>query len=134
MYHFFDLWKPQLPSLIILNLNKCQPFIMALFNNVLQYVNFRKFFPFFPPSVWMPTLWVMELGRQLCGKMRRSSRKAQYSSSPSSTWGLEIHFYMPEVHQLEYLSGCYTVEKLCVEAAKKCCKWITCWPHLKTRE
>ncbi|XP_038571245.1 tyrosine-protein kinase JAK1 [Micropterus salmoides] len=68
----------------------------------------------------MPTLWVMELSRQLCGKMRRSSRRAQISSSPTATCGLEIHFYTPEIHQLEYLKGCYTVEEICVEAAKKC--------------
>nr|WTM56510.1 JAK1 protein [Lateolabrax maculatus] len=68
----------------------------------------------------MPTLWVMELSRQLCGKMRRSSRKAQFPSSPSSTRGLEIHFYTQEENQLEYLKGGYTAEELCVEAAKKC--------------
>ncbi|XP_049911464.1 tyrosine-protein kinase JAK1 [Epinephelus moara] len=68
----------------------------------------------------MPTLWVMELSRQLCGKMRRSNKRAQLSSSPTSTQGLEIHFYTPEVHQLEYFKGCYTVEQLCVDAAKKC--------------
>ncbi|XP_034565356.1 tyrosine-protein kinase JAK1 [Notolabrus celidotus] len=68
----------------------------------------------------MPSLWVMELGRQLCGKMRRSSRRAQFSSAPTSTWGLEIHFYTTEVHQLEFFKGCYTAEDLCVEAAKKC--------------
>ncbi|XP_074524067.1 tyrosine-protein kinase JAK1 [Halichoeres trimaculatus] len=68
----------------------------------------------------MPSLWVMELGRQLCGKMRRSSKRAQFSSAPTSTWGLEIHFYTSEVHQLEFFKGCYTAEELCVEAAKKC--------------
>uniref|UniRef100_UPI0037E940A3 tyrosine-protein kinase JAK1 n=1 Tax=Semicossyphus pulcher TaxID=241346 RepID=UPI0037E940A3 len=68
----------------------------------------------------MPTLWVMELSRQLCGKMRRSTRRAQFSSTPTSTWGLEIHFYMPEVNQLEFFKGCYTAEELCVEAANKC--------------
>ncbi|XP_044216561.1 tyrosine-protein kinase JAK1 [Thunnus albacares] len=68
----------------------------------------------------MPTLWVMELSRQLCGKMRRSSKRAPLSSSPTSSWGLEIHFYTPDVHQLEYFRGCYTVEQLCVDAAKKC--------------
>uniref|UniRef100_A0A7N6FGJ3 Tyrosine-protein kinase n=1 Tax=Anabas testudineus TaxID=64144 RepID=A0A7N6FGJ3_ANATE len=62
----------------------------------------------------------LKLGRQLCGKMRRSTRKAQLTSSTTYTWGLEIHFYLPEVHQLEYFKGCYTVEDLCVEAAKKC--------------
>ncbi|KAM9849003.1 tyrosine-protein kinase JAK1 [Aulostomus maculatus] len=67
----------------------------------------------------MPTLWVMELSRQLCGKMKRPSRRAQPPTSPSS-WGLEIHFYLSEVRQLEYFKGCYTAEELCVEAAKKC--------------
>lgn len=75
----------------------------------------------------MSTLWVMELSRQLCGKMRRSGRKGHLSSPPASTFGLEIHFYTPNVHQLEYLSGCYTAEELCVKAAKKCCKWQACW-------
>uniref|UniRef100_A0A8C9ZJ53 Tyrosine-protein kinase n=1 Tax=Sander lucioperca TaxID=283035 RepID=A0A8C9ZJ53_SANLU len=68
----------------------------------------------------MSTLWAMELSRQLCGKMRRSSKRAQLSCSPTSTWGLEIHFYTPEVHQLEYFKGCYTALELCVDAAKKC--------------
>uniref|UniRef100_A0A665UP63 Tyrosine-protein kinase n=1 Tax=Echeneis naucrates TaxID=173247 RepID=A0A665UP63_ECHNA len=68
----------------------------------------------------MPTLWVMELSRQLCGKMRKSTRRTQLSSSPSPTLGLEIHFYLPDAHQLEYLKGCYTAEELCVDAAKKC--------------
>lgn len=50
-----DLWKLLLPSLIGLNLNKCQPFIMDLFNNVLQYVK----------SVSLPPPPVSEC--QLCG-------------------------------------------------------------------
>uniref|UniRef100_A0A674MBD1 Tyrosine-protein kinase n=1 Tax=Takifugu rubripes TaxID=31033 RepID=A0A674MBD1_TAKRU len=62
----------------------------------------------------------MELSRQLCGKMRKSGRRAHLSSPPSITFGLEIHFYTPIVHQLEFLSGCYTAEELCVKAAKKC--------------
>ncbi|XP_078141968.1 tyrosine-protein kinase JAK1 [Centroberyx gerrardi] len=70
----------------------------------------------------MPTLWMMELSRQLCGKMRRSSKRAQLSSSPTSSSfrGLEIHFYLPDMHQLEYFKDCYTAEELCVDAAKKC--------------
>uniref|UniRef100_A0A672Z4E9 Tyrosine-protein kinase n=1 Tax=Sphaeramia orbicularis TaxID=375764 RepID=A0A672Z4E9_9TELE len=67
----------------------------------------------------MPTLWVMELSRQLCGKMRRSKR-VQPPSPPTSSLGLEIHFYISNTHQLEYLKGCYTAEELCVDAAKKC--------------
>lgn len=81
-------------------------------------------FSFHIYSVWMPTLWVMELSRQLCGKMRRSGRKAHLTSPPASTFGLEIHFYTPNMHQLEFRSGCYIAEKLCVEAAQKCCKWF----------
>lgn len=77
-------------------------------------------------SVWMSTLWVMELSRQLCGKMRRSGRKAHLSSPPATTFGLELHFYTPGMQQLKYLSGCYTAEELCVTAAKKCCKWQAC--------
>ncbi|XP_061634780.1 tyrosine-protein kinase JAK1 isoform X3 [Phyllopteryx taeniolatus] len=68
----------------------------------------------------MPHHWVMELSRLLCGKMKRSNRRTQLTSSPSSSWGLEIHFYLPDVHQLEFFKGCYTSEDLCVEAAKKC--------------
>uniref|UniRef100_A0AAQ4S1Z7 Tyrosine-protein kinase n=1 Tax=Gasterosteus aculeatus aculeatus TaxID=481459 RepID=A0AAQ4S1Z7_GASAC len=68
----------------------------------------------------MPTPWVMELSRQLCGKMRKSSKRAQLSSSPTSIRGLEIHFYTPDVRQLLYLKGCYTALNLCVDAAKKC--------------
>ncbi|XP_077389475.1 tyrosine-protein kinase JAK1 [Festucalex cinctus] len=63
---------------------------------------------------------MMELSRQLCGKMLRSNSRAQLASSPSSSWGLEVHFYLPDVHQLEFFKGCYTSEDLCVEAAKKC--------------
>ncbi|XP_048018462.1 tyrosine-protein kinase JAK1-like [Megalobrama amblycephala] len=33
--------------------------------------------------------------------------------------GLEIHFYLPETHQIIHLSGTFTAEELCVEAAKK---------------
>lgn len=63
---------------------------------------------------------MMELSRQLCGKMRKSNKRAQLSPSATSTWGLEIHFFTPEVHQLEYFKGCFTVEEICVDAAKKC--------------
>lgn len=87
-----------------------------------------------PLSGWMSGQWVMEFSRQLCGKMRRSSRKAQYSSAPTSTQGLEIHFYTPDVLQLEYSGGCYTAEQLCVEAAKKCCEYPTCGPVCQSQE
>ncbi|TRY97555.1 hypothetical protein DNTS_002592 [Danionella cerebrum] len=33
--------------------------------------------------------------------------------------GLEIHFYLPETRQMIHLSGAFTAEELCVEAAKK---------------
>lgn len=91
--------------------------------SLMYYSHFSHFsFSLHVSSVWMPTLWVMELGRQLCGKMRKSNKRAPLSSPPTTTWGLEIHFYLPDVHQLEYLKGCYTAEVLCVDAAKKCCE------------
>ncbi|RXN35576.1 tyrosine- kinase JAK1 isoform X2 [Labeo rohita] len=69
-------------------------------------------------SVWMPELAVMELGRQLCGKMKKQ-RKAEMTV-PTLMKGLEIHFYLPDTHQLEYFKDCHTAEDLCVEAAKRC--------------
>ncbi|XP_061739681.1 tyrosine-protein kinase JAK1 [Nerophis ophidion] len=60
----------------------------------------------------------MELKRLLCGIMGRP--RAQLPTSPSASRGLEIHFYLQDVHQLEFFNGCYTAEELCVEAAKKC--------------
>ncbi|XP_056133885.1 tyrosine-protein kinase JAK1 [Lampris incognitus] len=70
----------------------------------------------------MPSLGIMELSRQLCGKMRRSNRRAMLSSSPtpSSLRGLEIHFYLSDTRQLEYFKDSHTAEDLCVEAAKTC--------------
>uniref|UniRef100_A0A672PDV8 non-specific protein-tyrosine kinase n=1 Tax=Sinocyclocheilus grahami TaxID=75366 RepID=A0A672PDV8_SINGR len=38
---------------------------------------------------------------------------------PLACLGLEIHFYLPETHQIIHLSGSFTAEELCVEAAKK---------------
>ncbi|XP_038858755.1 tyrosine-protein kinase JAK1 [Salvelinus namaycush] len=66
----------------------------------------------------MPSLGVMELGRQLCGKMRRS-RKAEGPVTVTMR-GLEIHFYLPDTHPLEFLKDSFTAEELCVEAAKRC--------------
>uniref|UniRef100_A0A672LKK1 Tyrosine-protein kinase n=1 Tax=Sinocyclocheilus grahami TaxID=75366 RepID=A0A672LKK1_SINGR len=60
----------------------------------------------------------MELGRQLCGKMKKQ-RKAEMTV-PTVMKGLEIHFYLPETKQLEYFKDCHTAEDLCVEAAKRC--------------
>ncbi|KAJ3598821.1 hypothetical protein NHX12_032785 [Muraenolepis orangiensis] len=71
----------------------------------------------------MPTLGMMEqLSRQLCGKMRRSGKRAPILSSPtsSSPKGLEVHFYLAETNQLEYFRDCHTAEDLCVESAKRC--------------
>jgi hypothetical protein len=69
----------------------------------------------------MPSLGVMELGRQLCGKMRRS-RRAEGPVTVTMR-GLEIHFYLPDTHPLEFLKDRFTAEELCVEAAKRCCKY-----------
>ncbi|XP_060723582.1 tyrosine-protein kinase JAK1 [Tachysurus vachellii] len=66
----------------------------------------------------MPKLVVMELGRQLCGKMKK--QKKVELAVPAVMKGLEIFFYTPETHQLEYFKGCHTAEDLCVEAAKRC--------------
>uniref|UniRef100_A0A671L3M2 Tyrosine-protein kinase n=1 Tax=Sinocyclocheilus anshuiensis TaxID=1608454 RepID=A0A671L3M2_9TELE len=60
----------------------------------------------------------MELGRQLCGKMKKQ-RKAEMTV-PTVMKGLEIHFYLPDTNQLEYFKDCHTAEDLCVEAAKRC--------------
>lgn len=68
----------------------------------------------------MPVLAVMELGRQLCGKMKKQ-RKVEMTV-PAVMKGLEIHFYLPDMHQLEYFKDCHTAEDLCVEAAKRCRK------------
>nr|XP_015210990.1 PREDICTED: tyrosine-protein kinase JAK1 isoform X1 [Lepisosteus oculatus] len=69
-------------------------------------------------KVWMSRISAMELGRQLCGKMRKTKKTEAIISTPMK--GLEIHFYLCDSHQLEYLSGSYLVEDLCIEAAKKC--------------
>uniref|UniRef100_A0A673JIF6 Tyrosine-protein kinase n=1 Tax=Sinocyclocheilus rhinocerous TaxID=307959 RepID=A0A673JIF6_9TELE len=65
----------------------------------------------------MPELAVMELGRQLCGKMKKQ-RKAEMTV-PTVMKGLEIHFYLPDTYQHEYFKYCHTAEDLCVEAAKR---------------
>ncbi|KAL1022781.1 hypothetical protein UPYG_G00032220 [Umbra pygmaea] len=67
---------------------------------------------------WMPSLGVMELGRQLCGKMRRSKRAEGLVTVPMR--GLEIYFYLPDNHQLEFLKDSFTAEELCVHAARSC--------------
>ncbi|KAI5628251.1 tyrosine-protein kinase JAK1 [Silurus asotus] len=62
----------------------------------------------------MPKLVVMELGRQLCGKMKK--QKKGELAVPAVMKGLEIHFYLPETHQLEYFKDCHTAEDLCYAA------------------
>ncbi|XP_052336053.1 tyrosine-protein kinase JAK1-like isoform X2 [Oncorhynchus keta] len=66
----------------------------------------------------MPSPGVMELGRQLCGKMRRSRRAEGPVTVPMR--GLEIHFYLPDMPQLGFLKGSFTAEELCVKAATIC--------------
>ncbi|XP_071260704.1 tyrosine-protein kinase JAK1-like isoform X2 [Salvelinus alpinus] len=66
----------------------------------------------------MPSPGVMELGRQLCGKMRRSRRAEGPVTVPMR--GLEIHFYLPDIPQLGLLKDSFTAEELCVKAAKIC--------------
>uniref|UniRef100_A0A4W5MMZ0 Tyrosine-protein kinase n=1 Tax=Hucho hucho TaxID=62062 RepID=A0A4W5MMZ0_9TELE len=72
----------------------------------------------------MPSLGVMELGRQLCGKMRRSRRAEGPVTVPMR--GLEIHFYLPDTHQLEFLKDSFTAEELCVELCQE--EWAKIHP------
>ncbi|XP_029559989.1 tyrosine-protein kinase JAK1 [Salmo trutta] len=67
----------------------------------------------------MPRNKAMDMGRQLLVKMRRT-RKGKFTPIPVLPQGLEVHFYLRDSHQLEFLRGCYTAEELCTEAAKKC--------------
>ncbi|KAL4635021.1 tyrosine-protein kinase JAK1 isoform X1 [Arapaima gigas] len=59
----------------------------------------------------------MELSRQLCRKMR--TRKSDVPTQVPLR-GLEVHFYLPDICQLEYLKDSLSAEELCIEAAKKC--------------
>uniref|UniRef100_A0A674DXX0 Tyrosine-protein kinase n=1 Tax=Salmo trutta TaxID=8032 RepID=A0A674DXX0_SALTR len=61
----------------------------------------------------------MEVGRQLLVKMRMK-RKGEFTSVPVIVQGLEVHLYLEDSPQLEFLHGCYTAEELCTNAAKKC--------------
>uniref|UniRef100_A0A8C7J029 Tyrosine-protein kinase n=1 Tax=Oncorhynchus kisutch TaxID=8019 RepID=A0A8C7J029_ONCKI len=61
----------------------------------------------------------MEVGRQLLVKMRMK-RKGEFTSVPVLPQGLEVHLYLEDSPQLEFLRGCYTAEELCTKAAKKC--------------
>nr|XP_029480081.1 tyrosine-protein kinase JAK1-like isoform X2 [Oncorhynchus nerka] len=61
----------------------------------------------------------MEVGRQLLVKMRMK-RKGEFTSVPVMVQGLEVHLYLEDSPQLEFLRGCYTAEELCTKAAKKC--------------
>uniref|UniRef100_A0A4W4EQ74 Tyrosine-protein kinase n=1 Tax=Electrophorus electricus TaxID=8005 RepID=A0A4W4EQ74_ELEEL len=56
---------------------------------------------------------------QLCGKMKKQ-KKAELVV-PAVMKGLEVHFYLPDTHQLEYFKDSHTAEDLCIEAAKRCC-------------
>ncbi|XP_028857628.1 tyrosine-protein kinase JAK1 [Denticeps clupeoides] len=61
---------------------------------------------------------VMELGRQLCVKMRKGKRGEP--TAPTVQRGLEVHFCLTDKHQLEYLKDSYVAEDICVDAAKRC--------------
>ncbi|KAI1892119.1 hypothetical protein AGOR_G00150680 [Albula goreensis] len=60
----------------------------------------------------------IELGRELCRKMRL--RKMSDTPVPSTARGLEVHFYLQDLHQLEFLKDSHSAEELCVLAAQKC--------------
>ncbi|KAK2901348.1 hypothetical protein Q8A67_009463 [Cirrhinus molitorella] len=59
----------------------------------------------------------MEFCRDLINKVLK--KKKSIMASSVILQGLEIHFYLPETHQIIRLSGSFTAEELCVEAAKK---------------
>ncbi|XP_035270395.1 tyrosine-protein kinase JAK1 isoform X1 [Anguilla anguilla] len=60
----------------------------------------------------------MKLGRQLCQKMRLSNKNDP--AVPTMARGLEIHFYLSGMQQLEYLKDSHSAEDLCIQAAQKC--------------
>ncbi|KAL7876621.1 hypothetical protein AOLI_G00115840 [Acnodon oligacanthus] len=64
-----------------------------------------------------PSSVEMEIGRQVIEKLQR--KKKMQPTTPPSLQGLEVHFYMPDTHQIIHLSGRHSAEELCVEASKK---------------
>ncbi|XP_023662197.1 tyrosine-protein kinase JAK1-like [Paramormyrops kingsleyae] len=66
----------------------------------------------------MSRLTAMELGRQLCGKMRKARRPE--TAVLVTACGLGIYFYTPEINPLEIQEGSHSAEDLCLEAAKRC--------------
>uniref|UniRef100_A0A4W4FAF7 Tyrosine-protein kinase n=1 Tax=Electrophorus electricus TaxID=8005 RepID=A0A4W4FAF7_ELEEL len=63
------------------------------------------------------TVPLMDLGRQIIAKLQKIN-KSQITS-PVTLQGLEVHFYLPDTHQLIYHKGHLSAEELCIEAAKK---------------
>ncbi|XP_051554303.1 tyrosine-protein kinase JAK1-like [Myxocyprinus asiaticus] len=59
----------------------------------------------------------MDFGRHVITKVLRNKKKPLMASGILQ--GLEIHFYLPDTHQIIRLNGSITAEGLCVEAAKK---------------
>ncbi|XP_066536675.1 tyrosine-protein kinase JAK1-like [Hoplias malabaricus] len=59
----------------------------------------------------------MDLGRQVFKKLQR--KKKTQCTMPLILQGLEVHFYLPDIHQIIHLRGRHSVEELCVEAAQK---------------
>ncbi|XP_072544513.1 tyrosine-protein kinase JAK1-like [Salminus brasiliensis] len=59
----------------------------------------------------------MEFGRQVIEKLQR--KKKMPSTSPLTSQGLQVQFYLPDTHQIIHLKGSLSAEELCIEAAKK---------------
>ncbi|XP_051556477.1 tyrosine-protein kinase JAK1-like isoform X1 [Myxocyprinus asiaticus] len=59
----------------------------------------------------------MDFRQHFINKVLRKKKKPLMASVILQ--GLEIHFYLPDTHQITHLSGTFTAEVLCVEAAKK---------------
>lgn len=80
----------------------------------------------------------MEFGRNFISKVLKKKKKKTIMASVILQ-GLEVHFYLPDKHQIIHLSGRFTAEELCVEAAKKLGEFVIgskrkyCWTPKKIR-
>uniref|UniRef100_A0A8C8J9K3 Tyrosine-protein kinase n=1 Tax=Oncorhynchus tshawytscha TaxID=74940 RepID=A0A8C8J9K3_ONCTS len=70
----------------------------------------------------------MEVGRQLLVKMRMK-RKGEFTSVPVMVQGLEVHLYLEDSPQLEFLRGCYTAEELCISPL--CCNLFALYDEVR---
>lgn len=69
---------------------------------------------------------MMDFGRSFINKMLRKKEKKKTAMASVILQGLEVHFYLPDKHQIIHLSGRFTAEELCIEAAKTLGKFVIC--------